>query len=102
MASLRISELTQRTPDGTEYLEVIIDPFTPGTNRKVLLQDALDLITTGTGTVDTIVAGTNITVDSTDPANPIVSATAGDSLDLAVPSTAGGTITLDLNSQKQR
>lgn len=31
----------------------------------------------GTGTVKTIVAGTNITVDSTDPQNPIVSATGG-------------------------
>jgi hypothetical protein len=30
----------------------------------------------GTGIVETIVAGTGITVDSTDPANPIVSATA--------------------------
>lgn len=39
MADLRISELTQRTPDGTEYFEVIIPPFTPGTNRKVLLSD---------------------------------------------------------------
>jgi len=31
----------------------------------------------GTGTVETIVAGTGISVDSTDPANPIVSATGG-------------------------
>lgn len=31
----------------------------------------------GGGTVDTIVAGTGISVDSTDPANPIVSATGG-------------------------
>lgn len=36
----------------------------------------------GSGIVQTIVAGTNITVDSTDPANPIVSATGG-----------GGTVT---------
>lgn len=40
MANLRVSELIQRSPvDGTEYLEVIIPPFTPGTNRKVLLSD---------------------------------------------------------------
>lgn len=31
----------------------------------------------GTGTVETIVAGTNITVDATDPANPVVSAAGG-------------------------
>ena len=31
----------------------------------------------GTGTVQTIVAGTNVTVDDTDPANPIVSAAGG-------------------------
>jgi hypothetical protein len=31
----------------------------------------------GGGTVDTIVAGSGITVDATDPANPIVSATGG-------------------------
>lgn len=39
MPDLRISELTQRTPDGLEYFEVIIPPFSPGTNRKVLLSD---------------------------------------------------------------
>jgi hypothetical protein len=31
----------------------------------------------GSGTVTSIVAGTNITVDATDPANPIISSTAG-------------------------
>jgi hypothetical protein len=31
----------------------------------------------GTGVVETIVAGTNVTVDSTDPANPVVSASGG-------------------------
>lgn len=44
MANQRVSELIQRTPDGTEFLEVIIPPFTPGTNRKVLLQDLIDLV----------------------------------------------------------
>jgi len=40
MANLKLSELTQRTSvDGTEYTEVIISPFTPGTNRKVLLSN---------------------------------------------------------------
>lgn len=41
MASLRISDFIQRTPDGQEYFEVIIPPFTPGTNRKVLLSDII-------------------------------------------------------------
>lgn len=31
----------------------------------------------GSGVVETIVAGTNVTVDDTDPANPVVSATGG-------------------------
>jgi hypothetical protein len=44
---------------------VTIDASTPGT---------IDLsVTTGTGTVDSVVAGDGIVVDSTDPANPIVS-----------------------------
>lgn len=37
--SLKISQLIQRTPNGEEYFEVIIPPFSPGTNRKVLLSD---------------------------------------------------------------
>jgi hypothetical protein len=44
---------------------VTIDASTPGT---------IDLsVATGTGTVDSVVAGDGIVVDSTDPANPIVS-----------------------------
>lgn len=39
--SLKISELIQRTPIGDEYFEVIIPPFSPGTNRKVLLSDVV-------------------------------------------------------------
>lgn len=39
MPDLKISELLQRTPNGAEYFEVIIPPFTSGTNRKVLLSD---------------------------------------------------------------
>lgn len=44
----------------------------------------------GGGQVNSIVAGTNITVDSTDPANPIVSATGGGSFSVMVPSGALG------------
>lgn len=43
----------------------------------------------GTGVVETIVAGTGITVDSTDPANPIVAATGGGTG--TVDSIVGGT-----------
>lgn len=39
-------------------------------------QGVLKTTGSGTGIVETIVAGTNITVDSTDPANPIVSSSA--------------------------
>jgi len=50
------------------------------TDRFAKLSD----ITGGSGTVETIVAGTGITVDATDPANPIVSATGGGSGDPAL------------------
>lgn len=72
MADSKISQLIQRTPNGQEYLEVIIPPFTAGTNRKVLLSDIIALVA------------------------------AQNDLDLATTSTAGGTITLDMNSQVQR
>jgi hypothetical protein len=36
---------------------------------------------TSSGTVQTVVAGTNVTVNSTDPANPIVNATGGGTFD---------------------
>ena len=37
MANLKISQLTElNQSNGTEYTEVIISPFTPGTNRKIL------------------------------------------------------------------
>lgn len=58
MANARISELIQRTPDGTEFLEVIIPPFTPGTNRRVLLQDILDMA----GAVDSVNGQTGVVV----------------------------------------
>jgi len=37
----------------------------------------------GGGTVDSVVAGTGISVDNTDPANPIVSATGGGTASIA-------------------
>lgn len=48
-------------------------------------------VTAGTGTVDSVVAGTGITVDNTDPANPIVSATGGGGGSGTVTSVGTGT-----------
>lgn len=43
MANARISELNQLTvPDGTEQQEVIIVPFSPGTNRRVVTKTLID------------------------------------------------------------
>lgn len=39
----KISELNTHTPDGTEYLECIITPYTPGTNRRITSQQIADL-----------------------------------------------------------
>lgn len=62
--SLRISEMIQRTPQGDEYLEVIIPPYTPGTNRKVYLQDILSMVTSSLLTLETVdVSGGTITLD---------------------------------------
>jgi hypothetical protein len=96
MASLRISELTQRTPDGTEFIEVIIPPFTPGTNRKVLLQDILDLVPGGTGSIDSV---TGDGVDNTDPDNPVLN---NSQLDLVASAIVTTTLTLNINSQRER
>jgi hypothetical protein len=46
---------------------------TPTTVRTIL--NVADGATANTGIVESVVAGTNVTVDATDPANPIVSAT---------------------------
>lgn len=62
--SLRISEMLQRTPLGNEYLEVIIPPYTTGTNRKVYLQDILDMVASPLMTLTTTdVSGGTITLD---------------------------------------
>lgn len=60
----------------------------------------------GSGIVESIVAGTGITVDDTDPANPIVSATGGggggsDVLDVITPTNSSGTVTLDFASKSK-
>jgi len=42
---------------------------------NIMLQSGIVVITPGGGIVNSVVAGTNITVDNTDPANPVVSST---------------------------
>jgi len=44
---------------------------------NIILQGGIVVLTPGGGIVNSIVAGTNITVDNTDPANPIISSTGG-------------------------
>lgn len=70
--SKKITELPSATTPlaGTELIEIVQD----GENRKV----ASSAVGGGGGAgVQTIVAGTNITVDDTDPQNPIVSSSGG-------------------------
>lgn len=61
--------------------------FVGATGTKVGDGSEVNVTTSGSGggQVNSIVAGTNITVDSTDPANPIVSATGGGSFAVMVP-----------------
>ena len=78
-------ELVQSYPAGTVL--TLLRNSTEG--------DGVDTpIDAGGGRVDTIVAGTNVTVDSADPANPIVSSTAvsGGQVDSIV---AGTNVTID-------
>lgn len=60
MADLKISELIQLTaPDGTEQTEVIISPFSPGTNRRVLTKTLINNI----AIIPTAVTGVAIQFD---------------------------------------
>lgn len=72
MADLKITQLpTATTPAGTELAEIVQG----GVNKKVTLQEIADLAPEAG--IQSIVAGTNVTVDDTDPLNPIVSASGG-------------------------
>jgi hypothetical protein len=69
---VKISDLTDKPVlTGAEQLEI----NDAGTSKRATAQAIADLAPAGTGIVETIVAGANVTVDATDPANPIVSAT---------------------------
>lgn len=85
----RIANNAKITADETNVLAAldgasITDAGTPATDDKVLIQDTSDSdkvkyvnisdISSG-GQVDSVVAGTNVTVDNTDPVNPVVNAT---------------------------
>lgn len=74
---------------GAKYLndlEDVVINSTPSDNQALSYDSASGkwipqtISGSGSGIVETIVAGTNITVDATDPANPIVSATGGGSI----------------------
>lgn len=101
MANAKISELIQRTPIGDEYLEVIIPPFTAGTNRKVLLSD---LYTYVSGTIDpytfpfpqfTTATSTTAYTGTTAPA--ITAYATGQKFQVKVHATSTGLSTLALN-----
>lgn len=74
MPDLKITQLpTATTPAGTELAEIVQG----GVNKKVTLQEIADLAPEAG--IQSIVAGTNVTVDDSDPLNPIVSASGGGS-----------------------
>lgn len=68
MADKKISQLTTVIPTGDDFIAVV-DNADPTITKKSTL-DSIPKVTS-------VVAGTNITVDNTDPKNPIISATAG-------------------------
>jgi hypothetical protein len=57
-----------------------IPSVAPGTSGNVLTSDGTDWTSSAPATagIESVVAGTNVTVDDTDPANPVVSATVTD------------------------
>lgn len=74
------NELYLLNADGTEHLvggggTGDVNSVVAGDQITVDATDPANPIVSTTGLVESVVAGTNVTVDSTDPANPIVSAT---------------------------
>lgn len=75
-----------------------VESVVAGTNVTVDSTDPANPIvsaTNGGGVVETIVAGTNITVDDTDPANPVVSASGGGGSGIVESIVAGDNIGVD-------
>lgn len=88
MADKKISELTvATTPTGTELVEIVQG----GVNKQTTIQAIADLAPEAG--IQSVVAGTNVTVDATDPLNPIVSASGGGG------GGTWGSITGDLDDQ---
>ena len=89
MALRRFSDNPAATTplSGTE----IIPGIQSGADVQMTAQDIADLAGGGTGVVETIVAGTGIAVDSTDPANPVVSV----DNDVTASTSTSGVLTID-------
>lgn len=85
----KISELNIQSPlDGTEYVECIIAPYSPGTNRRVTTQEIADLANPG-GAVDSVNGQTGVVVldafdVDADNGAPVASTT-GTAIAFAVP-----------------
>ena len=76
------STISQAASDASTALTTVNSKYTkppsgiPKTDLSTTVQTSLDLAdTTATTAIKTIVAGTNLTVDNTDPINPVVNAT---------------------------
>jgi hypothetical protein len=94
------STLATALPDadaltGDEIVSIIQD----GESKQTTVQDIADLGSEGVG-IQSVLAGTNITVDDTDPQNPIVNADAGP-IQRANIDTAPGVILLDLQAAEE-
>src|SRR5690349_15381172 len=91
MAQKKFTELVAATAlDGSEVAAIVQG----GVSKKATAQDIADLASG----LQSIVAGANITVDDTDPENPIISSSGGGgSQNLQSVLDEGSTATLDTN-----
>jgi hypothetical protein len=64
--------------------------FGQSTNEKYIVLDINDIVTElNEVSVKSVVAGSNVTVDNTDPANPVVSASGGGGINAVIPLGSG-------------